>query len=124
MSPAKSAVVNEDGSFTLGSGADVKNIGTISVAAEHNGGEAVMILAKRFVNEGTITADSQSASAGSIKSVPGRNETQGNGKATAVAHTRGQGGDIKLLGENVGLLDHAKIDASGADGGGQVLLGR
>jgi filamentous hemagglutinin family protein len=35
----------------------------------------------------------------------------------------GKGGDIALLGERVGVVDRAKIDASGETGGGQVLVG-
>ena len=36
---------------------------------------------------------------------------------------RGAGGDVKVLGERVALLDGARLDASGAEGGGQVLVG-
>lgn len=35
----------------------------------------------------------------------------------------GQGGQIRLLGERVALLDGARVDASGARGGGEVLVG-
>jgi filamentous hemagglutinin family protein len=35
----------------------------------------------------------------------------------------GNGGDIRVLGERVGLLAAARLDASGRDGGGQVLVG-
>jgi hypothetical protein len=35
----------------------------------------------------------------------------------------GQGGKVKLLGREVGLLDSARVDASGASGGGEVLVG-
>ncbi|BDI04857.1 YDG domain-containing protein [Sphaerotilus microaerophilus] len=37
--------------------------------------------------------------------------------------TGGQGGQIRLLGERVALLDGARVDASGARGGGEVLMG-
>ncbi|MRV74978.1 filamentous hemagglutinin N-terminal domain-containing protein [Duganella sp. FT92W] len=45
------------------------------------------------------------------------------GSTTSAVNSAGQGGDIRLLGERVGLLDDAQVDASGATGGGQVLVG-
>ena len=35
----------------------------------------------------------------------------------------GKGGDIKILGEKVGLFDQAVVDASGENGGGRILVG-
>ncbi|MEY4590921.1 MAG: hypothetical protein RL497_2997, partial [Pseudomonadota bacterium] len=123
LKQAKSVVVHDDGSFTLGGGADVINTGTINVGAENKAGEAVVI-GENITNQGIISADSQTASAGNIEiTAKDKNETKDKGTVTAVAHTNGKGGDIKLLGDKVGLLDNAKIDASGANGGGQVLLG-
>ncbi|MFO1330023.1 MAG: YDG domain-containing protein [Rubrivivax sp.] len=37
--------------------------------------------------------------------------------------SRGTGGDVRLLGQQVGLLDGARVSASGESGGGQVLVG-
>ncbi|HEV8517156.1 MAG TPA: filamentous hemagglutinin N-terminal domain-containing protein, partial [Burkholderiales bacterium] len=37
--------------------------------------------------------------------------------------SEGQGGSVQLLGNNVGVLDGARIDASGQAGGGTVLVG-
>jgi filamentous hemagglutinin family protein len=34
-----------------------------------------------------------------------------------------KGGDVQLLGKHVGLLDHAIVDASGQNAGGNILLG-
>jgi hypothetical protein len=34
-----------------------------------------------------------------------------------------QGGNVQLLGQRVGLLDQAKVDATGGGGGGEVLVG-
>jgi filamentous hemagglutinin family protein len=45
------------------------------------------------------------------------------GSVTSAAGAAGTGGQIQVLGEQVGLLGNAKIDASGATGGGTVLLG-
>ncbi|MEY4589399.1 MAG: hypothetical protein RL497_1475, partial [Pseudomonadota bacterium] len=123
LKQAKSAVVHEDGSFTLGGGADVQNTGAINVGGEGKAGEAV-IIGENITNQGTVSADSQTENAGKIEiTAKNINETKDKGTVTAVAHKNGKGGDIKLLGDKVGLLDSAKIDASGANGGGQVLLG-
>ncbi len=40
-----------------------------------------------------------------------------------VSNAAGRGGDVTLLGEKVGVMDGARIDASGAAGGGTVLIG-
>ena len=45
------------------------------------------------------------------------------GSVTSATGAAGKGGEIQVLGEQVGLLGNAKIDASGATGGGTVLLG-
>ena len=45
------------------------------------------------------------------------------GSVTSATGAAGKGGDIQMLGEQVGLLGNAKVDASGATGGGTVLLG-
>ncbi|GAB2855318.1 hypothetical protein GCM10027277_24800 [Pseudoduganella ginsengisoli] len=45
------------------------------------------------------------------------------GSVTSAVNSAGQGGDIRLLGERVGLTDDALLDASGAKGGGQILIG-
>ncbi|WP_402719058.1 YDG domain-containing protein [Janthinobacterium rivuli] len=45
------------------------------------------------------------------------------GSVTSATGAAGTGGQIQVLGEQVGLLGNAKVDASGAAGGGTVLLG-
>ncbi|PHV26856.1 hypothetical protein CSQ93_17705 [Janthinobacterium sp. BJB426] len=45
------------------------------------------------------------------------------GSVTSATGALGKGGDIQVLGEQVGLLGNATIDASGTTGGGTVLLG-
>jgi filamentous hemagglutinin family protein len=43
--------------------------------------------------------------------------------AVAARGGEGPGGDIRILGRQVGLIDDARIDASGNTGGGTVLIG-
>ena len=45
------------------------------------------------------------------------------GSVTSATGAAGKGGEIQVLGDQVGLFGNAKIDASGATGGGTVLLG-
>jgi hypothetical protein len=42
---------------------------------------------------------------------------------TSATALDGAGGKIKLLGREVGLVDSARVDASGSSGGGEVLVG-
>jgi len=43
--------------------------------------------------------------------------------STTTATGAGTGGEIRILGEQVGLMDDARVDASGQTGGGTVLIG-
>src|SRR5471032_2071113 len=45
------------------------------------------------------------------------------GSTTTATGANGAGGSIELLGQQVGLMGNAKVDASGATGGGTVLVG-
>ena len=47
----------------------------------------------------------------------------GDSLATAGGEGGGEGGTIHVLGNKVGLIDSARIDASGDAGGGTVLVG-
>ncbi|GAB6852714.1 hypothetical protein JCM10599A_65180 [Paraburkholderia kururiensis] len=48
--------------------------------------------------------------------------TQSSGRLAAIGN-QGAGGQIRVLGNNVGLLAGSRADASGASGGGAVLVG-
>src|SRR5471032_2121948 len=45
------------------------------------------------------------------------------GSTTTATGANGAGGSVELLGQQVGLMGNAKVDASGATGGGTVLVG-
>uniref|UniRef100_UPI00263587E8 beta strand repeat-containing protein n=1 Tax=Janthinobacterium sp. TaxID=1871054 RepID=UPI00263587E8 len=46
-----------------------------------------------------------------------------NGSVTSATSAVGKGGEIAVLGDQVGMQGNARVDASGATGGGTVLLG-
>jgi filamentous hemagglutinin family protein len=123
LTAAKSAVVNDDGSFTLGAGADVKNTGTVDVSSHVAAGEVVLI-GDNISQQGRISADSETGNAGRIEiASKNKSEVKDEAVVSTVAKTQGKGGDIKVLGDKVEIFNSAKLDASGANGGGQVLLG-
>jgi len=70
-----------------------------------------------------ISANNSQGDAGSVHIDSKTGTTLVQGSIEAQAGQSGKGGSIALLGERVGLLDQAHIDASAATGGGQVLIG-
>ncbi len=123
---ATSAVVYEDGSFTLGGGGDVVNSGSISVSsdAKDPGAGQVVVLGENITSGGHITADAVNASGGDIELHANDTLTlQQNSLTTARSESDGNGGIILLLGQNVGLFGQSKVDASGSLDGGTVLMG-
>ncbi|MBL4608614.1 MAG: filamentous hemagglutinin N-terminal domain-containing protein, partial [Pseudomonadales bacterium] len=120
-----SVVVNDDGSFTLGAGADVVNSGEINVSSSAGlGAGQVVLLGENITHSGHIHANTVDGQAGSIE-LQARDTLlqEGAGVTSARAELSGKGGDIKLLGNKVGLLAQSVADASGASGGGAVLIG-
>src|SRR5690606_6945279 len=55
-----------------------------------------------------------------VQSLTGDAAVRGDVQAVGEA---GQGGNIKILGDRVGLFGEAYVDASGVTGGGDVLVG-
>ncbi|HEY8034633.1 MAG TPA: filamentous hemagglutinin N-terminal domain-containing protein [Methylobacter sp.] len=70
-----------------------------------------------------ISANNSQGDAGTIHIDSQTGTTLAQGTIKAKATQTGKGGSIELLGEHVGVLDQAKIDAGGQNGGGQVLIG-
>ncbi|HEX7764808.1 MAG TPA: filamentous hemagglutinin N-terminal domain-containing protein, partial [Cellvibrio sp.] len=124
MNKTSSVVMHEDGSFTLGAGADVINTGHIDTSVANGAAGKVVVVGNNVTSNGTITANTGSGTAGAIElhSADTTLVTE-SGAVSAQATTQGHGGDIKVLGKKVGLLDNAQVNASGANGGGQVLIG-
>ncbi|WP_199545275.1 two-partner secretion domain-containing protein [Paraburkholderia kururiensis] len=72
-------------------------------------------------NSGSV--DVSGAQGGQITlDAEGTGVTQSSGRLTAIGN-QGPGGQIRVLGSNVGLLAGSRTDASGGTGGGTVLVG-
>ncbi len=126
LEPATSVVVNDDGTFTLGGGADVLNSGNINTSTtspDQNVGRIVLI-GENVTSSGTLRADAANGNGGEIE-LHARDKallTQ-NSMTSARSEAGGQGGIVKVLGDKVGLFDQSTVDVSGANGGGQALIG-
>ncbi len=123
LAQARSVVMHDDGSYTLGAGADVVNTGDISVSHSEMAGSAVL-LGEQVSQSGTIVADTGTVDAGHIE-LHARDTlvAKGDGLISASSAVSGQGGEVKLLGHQVGLFDQAQVQATGALGGGSIYVG-
>ena len=124
MNKESSVVMHEDGSFTLGAGADVINTGDISVSTTEGNAGQVVALGENITHSGSISANNSKGTGGSVElhSTDTTLLTK-NSTVSAQSNVQGKGGDVKVLGNKVGLFDQAEVNASGANGGGQVLVG-
>ncbi len=123
---ARSVLVNDDGSFSLSGGADVVNSGSINVSATTENAKAgdVVILGENVTHTGMIVANTDSGTAGNIElHANDFVELKDTAIISARAETSGTGGKVKVLGNKVGLLDKSVVDVSGANGGGEALIG-
>lgn len=131
LDQATSVVVNADGTFTLGGGADVLNTGSIDVSSEFSSQNTttdntarIILLGENVTSSGTIKADVQNGKAGEIE-IHAKNKTllTENSITSAKALNSGTGGVVKVLGDKVGVFDQSEINVSGFNGGGQALIG-
>ena len=126
LEEASSVVMHKDGSFTLGAGADLVNSGSIdvSVLSGEKAGGQVVLLGENIKHSGEIHANAINTQAGSIElQAKDTLLLTENSVTSARTESSSFGGDIKLLGANVGLFDGTLVDASGANGGGSVFIG-
>src|SRR5690606_26442594 len=124
MGEAKSVVMHPDGSFTLGAGADVINSGKLNVSSDLKNAGHVVVIGENVSNIGNIRGDSQRGDGGSIElHSANTTEIRGQGIVSADSIARGKGGDIKLLGNKVGVFDQASVSALGFNGCGEILMG-
>lgn len=126
---ASSVVVNDDGSYTLGGGADVVNTGTVDVSSySANANDPnvmrIVLLGDNVTSSGTLKADNANGNGGEIE-LHARDTTllTENSVTSTRSEANGKGGTVKVLGDIVGVTDQSTIDASGANGGGEILIG-
>lgn len=104
-------------------GSIVANRGTVSANSAVVGENGKIVF--RAIKEATLDAGSVTTangpSGGSVEvNSDGTTLVAGTVTATGAA---GKGGEVKLLGENVGLVGKASVDVSGDQGGGSALIG-
>jgi len=104
----------------------VVNSGTLDVSVTDTNATAgkIVLVGDNVTNSGVIKADSETGNGGSIElHATDTTMLTTNSVVSAQAITAGVGGKIKILGNKVGLVDSAQVNASGANGGGEVLIG-
>ncbi len=105
-----------------GGGGLVSNSGTLDASGTTGG--RVSMQGLRISNTGEILADGTAGHGGDVILEAVETTTVAeNGVIRVRAADGGIGGSVKILGAQIALVDDARIDASGADGGGEVLIG-
>jgi len=115
-------IVAESGKVGIYGGL-VANHGTVNAnsAVVGENGKIVFRATKDATLEAGSVTTANGTSGGSVEvSSGGTTLVAGDVQAKGSA---GAGGDVKILGERVGVIGSASIDASGAAGGGTVLVG-
>jgi len=130
-----SQVVNNEGVVHAGSidksggkirltglGGLVANSGSLDASGVDGG--SVEIVGEQITQSGSIVADGSAGDGGRVK-LESADTTllTGTSITSARSNVGGKGGSVQLLGDKVGLLENAEVDASGEQGGGEVLVG-
>jgi autotransporter-associated beta strand protein len=111
-------IAEQNGVIRLEGGA-ISNSGTISAA----GGGRIMLAAERDITLAPTSLITASGARGGDVTLQARSGTLLTDGRIEAAGTDAQGGTLRLLGDRVGLVNSASVDASGASGGGTVLAG-
>jgi len=130
LDQSTSVVVHADGSFTLGGGADVINTGRIDTSTTANDQNLsqsmgrIVLIGENVTSSSELLADAANGNGGEIELLAQNTVLlTENSVTSARSEANGQGGMVKVLGNNVGLFDQSRVDVSGANGGGQALIG-
>ena len=109
-----------------GSAAAVSNTGDVYA----DGGQVLLttsaarnVFDRAVNNDGVIRANRIDNSGGSIRLVGAGGTVVSSGVLDASGTGTGTGGEVQVLGENVGLFGNALVDVSGNNGGGTALIG-
>ncbi|NOX43619.1 MAG: filamentous hemagglutinin N-terminal domain-containing protein [Gammaproteobacteria bacterium] len=117
-------IVEKDGVIYLaGPGGDISNMGDVDVSSDGDAG-TVIFDARNINHSGSINADSQNGNGGTVQfDATDTTLLIGNSIVSVQSLQNGKGGSVQVLGNHVGLTDNASINASGINGGGDVLVG-
>ena len=92
-----------------------------SISVDETGAIVLSAQADIHVEEGsTLSASGPAGGEIRIESETGTTWVAGEIDASA---DEGRGGTVQVLGERVGLIERATVDASGESGGGEILIG-
>ncbi|MGH8703324.1 MAG: filamentous hemagglutinin N-terminal domain-containing protein, partial [Burkholderiales bacterium] len=102
----------------------VRNSGTIRAdsAVQTADGRIILKASKDVTLENTSVLSASGAKGGAITAQAQGGTLLVDGRVDATG-SEAKGGEIHLLGERVGLINAAQVDASGKTGGGTVLVG-
>ncbi len=105
-----------------GFGGLVANSGSLYTSGTKGG--SVEVAGNRITHSGNIVADGSAGDGGRVK-LESADTTLLTDNSTISAQSKagGKGGSVQVLGDRVGLFGNATIDASGHNGGGEVLVG-
>ena len=105
-------------------GAAIRNAGAVSAdgAELTTAGTIVLRSSKDVTLEATSTLTANGAKGGAITVQAEGGTLLADGRIEAKG-AQAAGGEVKLLGERVGLVNQASVNASGRTGGGTVLVG-
>lgn len=99
-----------------GAEGNATNLGAITAEAGRIGIAGVIVR-----NSGTLNASSVVSEGGRIFLKASQDAyVDGNGR---IVTTGTRGGSVEVLGNRVAVMDNAEIDASGANGGGRIMVG-
>jgi filamentous hemagglutinin family protein len=105
-------------------GAAIRNAGLISAdSAEATHAGTIVLKATRDVTLDSTSRLAVNGTAGGAITVEAQTGTLLNAGDIQARGAAGPGGEVKLLGAQVGLTGSASVDASGRTGGGTVLVG-
>ncbi|MCW5576624.1 MAG: filamentous hemagglutinin N-terminal domain-containing protein, partial [Burkholderiales bacterium] len=100
----------------------IHNSGTLNASSAVAEGGRILLKATQNASTAVDSRIEANGSTGGAVAIQSSDTTLVEGRVDATGST-GAGGNIQLLGERVGLVGSAGIDASGASGGGTVLVG-
>jgi len=101
----------------------INNRGVLEASSLTSDGGRIVLTAGNDINLGsgsTVAVDGQKGGEITVQAKSGTLLADGTLSARG---TTGTGGNVQLLGHQVGLINAAQVDASGATGGGTVLVG-